>query len=623
MKFMKKPKNTKLWRKIALIAGDVLVIGLVYFVAVYATFDLLFSQNSWPLFYYGLIWISTTILAYIVTGVYKMQTDNFGLFESIKLMAVTFSSSVILYIIMFCLHFSSAFSSFPYLNWKSFVLGTIVESFMVVVIRFAKRVLAAFKARRKAKRNPIRALVIGAGGAAKIVIDDSRSNPESKIQVVLFADDDPNKIGNTLSGVKILGPISSVAQFVQMYKIEEVIIAIASLSDEKLHQIFEYLRPCDVRIRRLPLLSEMDKIHEMKVMDVDYDELLGRGGVSADETSIRSQFLGQTVLITGAGGSIGTQLIKIIAEGHPKAILLYDFYEAGLFEAQEQAKRVAAKSGFKDMLVRPFVGSTSNRWMINAIFDKYQPDFVFHAGSYKQVPLMEDNPIEAIRQNAIGTFIIAKVAAEHHIKKFIYLSSNKTLEVNNIMSATKRFGEMCCEHFSKTSSTSFASVRFGNVLASSGSVVPLFAKQIQEGGPVTVTTKAASRYFLTLDEVTKLILQACVYTKGGQIYDVDMGKPIKIVNVAEQMIRQAGYLPYKDIDIQFVGLRHGETDTEPPSYDQNQCQATPNNRLFLDTNNRDFDVEEGEIELETVIKSDQSHSDIASQGLDIIKRLEK
>jgi len=621
---MNPKRNTKTLRTIALILADAFIIGIVYFIAAYATFDDLFVTDHWSILFYGLIWVAFTIGIYALFGIYRMQTDNFGLFESMKLMIITFACSALLYLVMFLLHFTPVFlNSFPYLNWKSFVLGAIVECFMVVVARFAKRVLLAVKARKRTKANSVRTLVIGAGGAAKIVIDDSRSNPESKIKVVLFVDDDPNKIGNTLAGVKILGPISSVAQFVSMYKIEEVIIAISSLSDEKLHRIFEYLRPCDVRIRRLPLLSEMDKVHEMKVMDVDYDDLLGRGGVSVDEGAIKAMFKGKTILITGAGGSIGGALAAQIAACQPKAILLYDFYEAGLFDIKEKVQRVLAKNGGENALVRPFVGTTSNKWMVDAVFKKFHPDFVFHAGSYKQVPLMEDNPIEAIRQNALGTYVIAKAAADNGAAKFIYLSSNKVFDLGNIMAATKRFGEMCCEHFGATSKTTFASVRFGNVLASSGSVVPLFAKQIQDGGPVTVTSKDASRYFVTLNEVTQLILQSAVYAKGNQIYDVDMGQPIKIVYVAEQMIRQAGYIPYKDIPIKITGLRHGETNAEPTSFDKKKQAPTSNNRLFIDPNNQDYDVENGVLQLTNLIQSDKSHLEIGQGASEIITSLEQ
>jgi FlaA1/EpsC-like NDP-sugar epimerase len=615
-------KNTKIVRTLFLILGDVLVISSVYFIAAYATFDRLFSATYLPVLYYGFIWVAVTVIVYACFGVYRMQTDNFGLFESVKLMVLTGSTSLALYVAMLCLHFTEAFSGFPYLNWKSFVLGAIVQAFMAVVLRFVKRVGLAFRARRRTKANSVRTLVIGAGGAAKIVIDDSRSNPESKIKVVLFVDDDPNKIGNTLSGVKILGPISSVSQYIKMYKIEEVIIAIASLSDEKLHQIFGYLRPCDVRIRRLPLLNEMDKIHEMKVMDVDYDDLLGRGGVSVDQDEIQNLLKDQTVLITGAGGSIGGAIAVAVAECHPKAILLYDFYESGLFEIQEKVKRVLAKNGSESTLVRPFVGTTSNKWVVQAIFAKYKPSIVYHAGSYKQVPLMEDNPIEAIRQNALGTYVIAKAAAANGTAKFIYLSSNKVLNVYNIMSATKRFGEMCCEHFGAISKTTFASVRFGNVLASSGSVVPLFAKQIKDGGPVTVTSKEASRYFATLDEITELILQASAYAKGNQIYNVDMGQPIKIVNVAEQMIHQAGYIPYKDINIVFTGLRHGESDAELTSFDKNKQVATRNNRLFLEMSTKDFPVDEAAQQLQKITELDESHTQIGAKALEVVKALD-
>jgi FlaA1/EpsC-like NDP-sugar epimerase len=620
---MQNLKNRKLVRTLALILGDILVISAVYLLSAYATFDRLFNGGYWRIFYYGVIWVLSTVGVYALFGVYRMQTDNFGLFESIKLMAITGAWSLTLYIVMLVLQFTPAFKDFPYLNWKSFVLGAIVEALLVVILRFAKRVYLAIRARRKNKENPIRTLVIGAGGAAKIVIDDSRSNSESKIKVVLLVDDDPNKIGNTMSGVKILGPISSVSQYVQMYKIEEVVIAIASLFDERLHQIFGYLRPCDVRIRRLPLLSEMDKVHEMKVMDVDYHDLLGRGGVSVDQTAINGLLKDQTVLITGAGGSIGGAIAVAVAECHPKAILLYDFYEAGLFDIQEKVKRVLAKSGSESTLVRPFVGTTSNKWVIEAIFAKYKPDIVYHAGSYKQVPLMEDNPIEAIRQNALGTYVIAKAAAANGVSKFIFLSSNKVFDIHNIMSATKRFGEMCCEHFGTISKTTFASVRFGNVLASSGSVVPLFTKQIKDGGPVTVTSKEASRYFVTLDEITELILQSSVYAKGNQIYDVDMGQPVKIVYVAEQTIRQAGYIPYKDIEIKITGLRHGETDAEPPSFDKKKQIKTDNQRLFLDPNNRDYNVDAGVQSLTELIQSVKPHMEIVQEAEDLVSEMDK
>jgi FlaA1/EpsC-like NDP-sugar epimerase len=337
--------------------------------------------------------------------------------------------------------------------------------------------------------------------------------------------------------------------------------------------------------------------------------------------AIKGMFKDKTILITGAGGSIGSALAAQIATCRPKAVLLYDFYESGLFDTKEKVQRVLAKNGGENALVRPFVGTTSNKWMVEAVFKKFNPDFVFHAGSYKQVPLMEDNPIEAIRQNAFGTYTIAKVAAEYKTSKFIYLSSNKVLDVNNIMSATKRFGEMCCEHFAKTSSTTFACVRFGNVLATSGSVVPLFAKQIKDGGPVTVTSKDASRYFATLDEITALILQASVYAQGGQIFDVDMGNPVKIIYVAEQMIRQAGYIPYKDIQIKITGLRHGENDIEPPSFDRKKQKATPNPRLFIDPNNQDFDVDTAEKSLEEIIMSNGSRVDISSEAQRIIAGL--
>jgi len=613
---MNSRKNTKILRTAALIFGDFGIVFIVYGLAAWSTFDNLFSATHAWVFYYGLIWAFATVAVNAAFGIYRMETDNFGLFESLRVMLVTMILNIVLYVMMYLLHNLSPY--FTYINWKAFALETVAELFFLVVFRFVRRVFMAVRAKHRKRENPIRTIVIGAGGAAKIVIDDSRSNPESSISVVRLVDDDPNKIGNTLSGIRILGPISSIAQFVHMYKAEEVIIAVAALSEPRLHQILEYLRSCNVRIRRLPLLSEMENLHEMKVIDVDYEELLGRGGVQVDESAITEMLKGQTILVTGAGGSIGSGIAVDIAARSPKAIILFDFYEAGLYDTQQQIRSLLAKTGNSPVQIIPVVGSTFHEETVTRLFSDYHPDFVYHAASYKQVPLMEDNPNEAIRANAIGTYLIAKAASEAGTKKFVILSSNKAVNPMNVMAATKRFGEMCCEHFAKVSKTSFACVRFGNVLATSGSVVPLFASQIKAGGPVTVTSANMSRYFMSLDEAVKLILQSSVYSSDGQVFDIDMGQPVKILYVAEQMIRQAGYLPYKDIDIKITGLRRGEIENELPDFDKRRRKETPNERIFIDPDSRDYPIAEMYEKLLAFLKEDPKEQAVAKNVIDLV-----
>lgn len=614
---MNSKRNTKIIRTSLLVFGDLCIVCILYALAAWSTFDDLFTSIHAWVFYYGLIWVFATVAVNAAFGIYRMETDNFGLFESLRVMIVTLALNFVLYITMYLLHYISPY--FTYINWKAFALETIAELFFLVVFRFVRRVVVAVRAKHRHRENPIRTIVIGAGGAAKIVIDDSRSNPESLISVVRLVDDDPNKIGNTLSGIRILGPISSVAKFVEMYKVEEVIIAVAALSEDRLHQILGYLRSCNVRIRRLPLLNEMENLHEMKVIDVDYEELLGRGGVSVDEPSITAMLKDQTVLVTGAGGSIGGKLALDIASRSPKTLILLDFYEAGLYDTQQHIRSRLNRLGITTVQVVAVIGSTAHPETINRIFYEYRPDFIYHAASYKQVPLMEDNPDEAIRANAVGTYYIAKAAAEYKAKKFLILSSNKASNPSNVMAATKRFGEMCCAHFSNSSSTTYASIRFGNVLATSGSVVPLFAKQIKNGGPVTVTSANMSRYFMSLEEADKLILQASVYASGYELFDIDMGEPVKILYVAEQMIRQAGYLPYKDIDIKITGLRRGEEDIEPPDFDKRRRKSTPNDRIFLDPGNHDYPVEETLAKLISLLQKDPQAQDTAKNVIEFVR----
>jgi FlaA1/EpsC-like NDP-sugar epimerase len=337
-----------------------------------------------------------------------------------------------------------------------------------------------------------------------------------------------------------------------------------------------------VVIRRLPLMEELEKDGQhMKVKDVDVNELLGRDVIPLINDEIKAFIHDQVVLITGAGGSIGSELTRQIFSYAPKAMVLLDIYENGVYDVQQELVKLNKK------LVKPIpiyvqIGATYNRERMQQIFIAYQPNLVFHAAAYKHVPLMQDSPQEAVRTNVLGTYNIAMLCQKYQAKKMVLVSTDKAVRSTNVMGATKYYAETIMRHFAKQQLTQYAAVRFGNVLASNGSVIPLFKKQIEAGGPVTVTDKEITRFFMTIPEAVGLILQSGVYAKDGEIFVLDMGKPIKIIDLAEKMIRQSGYIPYEEIRIEFTGLRPGEKMYEELLLDPNTTTRTNNEKIFID-----------------------------------------
>jgi FlaA1/EpsC-like NDP-sugar epimerase len=338
-----------------------------------------------------------------------------------------------------------------------------------------------------------------------------------------------------------------------------------------------------VKIRRLPLMEELEKDgQQMKVKDVDVNELLGRDVIPLINDEIKGFIKDQVVMITGAGGSIGSELTRQIFTYQPKAFILLDIYENGVYDVQQELTKLNKKLTNK-IPVHVQIGSTYNRERMEEVFKKFQPNLVFHAAAYKHVPLMEDSPQEAIRTNILGTYNIASLSQQYRVKKMVLVSTDKAVRSTNVMGATKYYAETIIRHFAKQKlGTSYAAVRFGNVLASNGSVIPLFKKQIESGGPVTVTDKNITRYFMTIPEAVGLILQSGVYAKEGEIFVLDMGQPVKIIDLAEKMIRQSGFIPYEEIQIEFTGLRPGEKMYEELLLDPKTTIKTNNNKIFIE-----------------------------------------
>ena len=563
------------WLKVALyVIADfsaVLAIGLFVYVSrrESLTPDSFFL---WLLISYAI----TLVIGLFILGVYSMITLHFGLIDSIKIGIITIVFNLVFYffLVTFRLDYSPIEIAFIF----------IAEPALLIGLRVARRVLAIVLGYQQSDRTlNQRTLIIGAGAAGKMVIDELRTNRNLQATPVVVVDDDPEKRNRQFLNLPIQGPVKNLPSIIEKYKVQQVIVAIGNINRIRLFEILRIMEKSNVKIRRLPLMEELEKDGQrMAVQDVNVNELLGRDVIPLMNEEINSFIKDQVVLITGAGGSIGSELTRQIFRYQPKAMVLLDIYENGVYDVQQELVQLNKK------LVKPIpifvqIGATYNKVRMEQLFQTYQPNLVFHAAAYKHVPLMQDSPQEAVRTNVLGTYHIALLAQQYKAKKMVLVSTDKAVRSTNVMGATKYYAETIMRHFAKQKSqTSFAAVRFGNVLASNGSVIPLFKKQIEQGGPVTVTDKEITRFFMTIPEAVGLILQCGVLAKDGEIFILDMGQPVKIIDLAEKMIRQSGYIPYEEIRIEFTGLRPGEKMYEELLLDPKTTIKTNSEKIFID-----------------------------------------
>jgi len=382
-----------------------------------------------------------------------------------------------------------------------------------------------------------------------------RKQSSPHYNVVGFVDDDPEKRGLRLSGVRVLAATTHLRALVRLHSIEEVIVAISSCDPTLMRKVLKVCERAKIRCKTLPGLTALTdgKVSVNQIKDVEIEDLLGRDPVVLDQTAIRSYLSQKRVLVTGAAGSIGSEICRQVAHFGPAKIILFDNAETPLFYID---KELGAR--FPDVRVVPMLGDVKNRERVDSVFADFAPDVVFHAAAYKHVAMTEYNPAEAILNNVLGTKVVADAADRHGVSNFVMVSTDKAVNPTNVMGATKRSAEIYVQALSATSKTRFTTVRFGNVLGSNGSVIPLFKEQIRRGGPVTVTDKDVVRYFMTIPEASQLVLQAGCIGQGGEIFVLDMGEPVRILSLAEELIRLSGLMPYKDVDIQFTGLKPGE-----------------------------------------------------------------
>lgn len=576
---MKREKRTnKYLRLLQYLIIDTFLLLFTFFVALIAMmfWDIPIDVNK-VLIGLPLI-IAFKLAAYYLFGLYKMVTNHVGFEDIIKISVIAILSNLV--VVLFY-----AITKTEFMNKFAFVFITPLEIALITLPRIIKRLINYFKSNIEWNKSlGKRTLIVGAGNGGELVLKEIYRNARLNNIPVAFVDDDQEKIGSKLLGVKIIGPIKDIKIFIDDYNIEEVIIAIANIESVQLREIVELVSEKHIKIKRLPLLTEIGANETRKIIDVKIEDLLNRDEIHLDNDQIESFIKDKIILVTGGGGSIGSELCRQIVTFKPKQLIIFDIYENNAYDIQMELERKFHKEHVGSCL-KVFIGSVYNEHRLRTIFEEFKPQIVFHAAAYKHVPLMEDSAVEALRTNVLGTYNVAKLSSEYKVEKMVLVSSDKAVRPTNVMGATKRYAEMIIQYFDSVSETNYSAVRFGNVLGSNGSVVPLFKKQIEDGGPVTVTHPEITRFFMTIPESVSLILQSAVYAKGGEIFILDMGEPVKIKDLAEKMIRLAGYRPNIDIEIEYTGLRPGEKLYEELLLDVSKNSIkTDNKKIFIESN---------------------------------------
>lgn len=444
--------------------------------------------------------------------------------------------------------------------------------------RFSYRFFRGLKHKQQNKKNLISVMVIGAGEAANLIIKEIVNSNFSTMVIKCIIDDDKGKWGKYIQGIRVVGGREKIVECADVYDVDEIIVALPSAPRTEIREILEICKDTNCKLRSLPGVYQLvnGEVNVSKLRDVEVEDLLGRDPVSVDMDSILGYVQGKVVLVTGGGGSIGSELCRQIANHRPKQLIIVDIYENSVYDIQQELKQK-----YPELNLVVLIASVRNTNRMNYIFSQYEPHIVYHAAAHKHVPLMEDSPTEAIKNNVFGTFKTAQAAAMSGVQRFVMISTDKAVNPTNIMGASKRICEMIIQTFDKHYDTEFVAVRFGNVLGSNGSVIPLFRKQIAAGGPVTVTHPDIIRYFMTIPEAVSLVLQAGAYAKGGEIFVLDMGEPVKILTLAENLIKLSGYRVGEDIKIEFTGLRPGEKLYEELLMDEEGLKDTANRMIHI------------------------------------------
>lgn len=550
----RKQKAGMLWIHKAMLLAfiDIIIILAAYLAALLIRFDFLFSQIPEE-YIEGYIWSMPFWIIATIVIFYACR-----LYHSVWRLASVSEVRMILtaYIILIPVYGAGTIFMELHMPRSYYLMGYILSMCATTAVRFSYRILRAYSKRNGQifnVKDREHVMIIGAGAVGQTLIKELINSDKMNVKVCCIIDDNPSKIGKQLEGIPIVGDRRSIVDMAAKYEIDRIIYAIPATTGKNRKDILNICKETKCRLQTVPGVYQLvnGEVSVSKLRNVEITDLLGRAQVKVNNEEIFAAIKGKTVMVTGGGGSIGSELCRQIAHAEPKQLIIFEIYENNAYEIQQELKRTCPNLNLVTL-----IGSVRNTNRINWVIEKYRPDIIFHAAAHKHVPLMEDSPNEAIKNNVIGTYKTAKAAAQYGVKKFVLISTDKAVNPTNIMGASKRLCEMVVQMMNRESpNTDFVAVRFGNVLGSNGSVIPLFKKQISEGGPVTVTDKNIIRYFMTIPEAVSLVLQAAYYAKGGEIFVLDMGDPVKIDDMARNLIRLSGYTPDVDIMIEYTGLR--------------------------------------------------------------------
>lgn len=558
---VKKNSEERFWflRRPVQFLADIVVLSAAFLIAYFPSLNIQLSE-----FYFDTAVIQLPFVVFIqfsslfLVGAYSIIWRYVSLEDIKAFLKAAIISGVILTAVRFLLSLTS------FSLWQVPVSVILIDTLLAFGGLLGLRVLRRFAyefgekrqytgARRRVKRKAT--LFVGAGRIGAIAVRDILGRADAEFEVRGFVDDDRHKKGGSVNGIKVLGTTEDLARLVDELHIEQVVIAIDQAQGKEIRRILDLCREIPVKARIVPSLHEIvhGRVQVSRIRDVEIEDLLGREPVQLDDKNLHDFLTGKVVMVTGAGGSIGAELVRQVAEFNPKLIVLVERAEFMLFQIERELAKDYAETRFA-----PLLADIADEPRMREIFAEYAPEVVFHAAAHKHVPLMEVNPAEAVKNNIFATRLIGELAGEYGVKDFVLVSTDKAVNPTSVMGATKRIAEIVLQSLNQKYTTNFMAVRFGNVLGSAGSVVPIFREQIHKGEPLTVTHRDMTRYFMTIPEASQLVLQAGALGKGGEIFILDMGEPIKILDLAEDMIRLSGLEPYEDIDIVFTGIRNGE-----------------------------------------------------------------
>jgi len=566
-----------LYRQTALIIYDVISVICAAYLAILIRFDFEFSKIPFgfvqPITHFLIPNIFLTIFVLYLFRMYHSLWAYAGETELRNVVLSGVTSAVINAMGLQFFRIEERAVPNSYYFFYAFILIT-----FIFTSRFSYRFLRGMKHKRINRFNSISVMIIGAGEAANLIVKEIVNSNFSTMVIRCIIDDDRGKWGRFIQGIKVVGGRDKIIESADIYDIDEIIVAMPSISRMELKDILDICKETNCKMRALPGMYQLvnGEVSISELRDVGVEDLLGREPVVVDLKSIIGYVKDKKVLVTGGGGTIGSELCRQIASHKPSHLITLDIYENSIYEVQQELS-----NSFPGLNLTVLIASVRNTNRMNQIFSEYRPDIVYHAAAHKHVPLMEDSPNEAIKNNVFGTFKTAMAAASHGTKRFVMISTDKAVNPTNIMGASKRVCEMIIQTINKHYETEFVAVRFGNVLGSNGSVIPIFKRQIAEGGPVTVTHPDIIRYFMTIPEAVSLVLQAGAYAKGGEIFVLDMGKPVKILDLAKNLIRLSGFRPDEDIKIEYTGLRPGEKLYEELLLDEEGMKETANRLIYI------------------------------------------